>query len=208
MLGSFASELYWVWQGQAEGKRERKWLGERNGQGGWVGRGKQRVEREGGITDGGENCIKRWRWWEMREVDRNKEEGRDSLKGKVGGSVQSCEAACHRGSIWRRPWGKHGANCHSFCKREECLCFTQAVSLCQLNPRDKKSGDKRLHWKRSYCSCHTYLQTHQLKLSHISHPFPVAQCWYTTCLITPPSPPCTQSMAMTSAAGLHSVEHW
>lgn len=38
--------------------------------------------KERGITDVRENCIKRWRWWEMREVDRNKEtrreEGRDS----------------------------------------------------------------------------------------------------------------------------------
>lgn len=41
------------------------------------------------------------------------------IKGKVGGSVKSCESACHRGSIWGRPRGKHRANCHSSRKHEE-----------------------------------------------------------------------------------------
>lgn len=30
-----------------------------------------------GLTDVRENCIKRWRWWEMRAVDRTKETGRE-----------------------------------------------------------------------------------------------------------------------------------
>lgn len=37
------------------------------------------------------------------------------IKGKVGGSAKSCESAHHRGRIWRRPRGKHRANCHSGC---------------------------------------------------------------------------------------------
>lgn len=39
----------------------------------------------------------------QNERDRKRGEIVLQIKGKVGGSVKSCESACHRGSIWRRP---------------------------------------------------------------------------------------------------------
>lgn len=52
------------------------------------------------------------------------------IKGKVGGSAKSCESAHHRGRVWRRPRGKHRADCHSACKHEEHLCFNMLFCFC------------------------------------------------------------------------------
>lgn len=49
------------------------------------------------------------------------------IKGKVGGTVKSCESACHGGSIWKRTRGKPRGedaegNCHTASSsREELL---------------------------------------------------------------------------------------
>lgn len=51
------------------------------------------------------------------------------IKGKVGGTVKSCESACDGGSIWKRTRGKPRGedaeeNCHTASSsREELLLF-------------------------------------------------------------------------------------